>query len=169
MIEQQKLEALRAVLASAKAGWASREGNMLFPPQFGVVQRMIDDQQRYLNDPVSLAVHCMGLFAEYLPFEMLAVLVLSDTHLSADALAAFDSALEGDDDREFKSLLFFKVGREDGEFLIEVPVDDKDWEQEMPEDVFNLLKYADERSCSWVLLGSERGVNSDLPTFTHAG
>ena len=74
----------------------------------------------------------MGLFAEYLPFEMLAVLVLSDTHLSDDALAAFNSALEGDDDREFKSLLFFKVGREDGEFLIEVPVDDKDWEQEMP-------------------------------------
>jgi hypothetical protein len=165
MSEQEKLEALRAVLASAKAGWASREGNMLFPPQFGVVQRMIDD----LDNPVSLAVHCMGLFAEYLPFEMLAVLVLSDTHLSGDALAAFDSALEGDDDREVKSLLFFKVGRGDGEFLIEVPVDDKDWEQEMPEDVFNLLKYADERSCSWVLLGSERGVNQDLPTFTHAG
>ena len=97
------------------------------------------------------------------------LIVLSDKHLSADALAAFDSALEGDDDREFKSLLFFKVGRGDGEFLIEVPVDDKDWEQEMPEDVFNLLKYADARSCSWVLLGSERGVNQDLPTFTHAG
>jgi hypothetical protein len=168
MIEQEKLEALRAVLVFAKAGWASREGNMSFPPQFGVVQGVIDDQQRYLNDPVSLAVHCMGLFAEYLPFEMLAVLVLSDTHLSDDALAAFDSALEGDDDREFKSLLFFKVGRGDGEFLIEVPVDDKDWEQEMPEDVFNLLKYADERSCSWVLLGSERGVNQDLPTFPRA-
>jgi hypothetical protein len=169
MSEQEKLEALRAVLVFAKAGWASREENMLFPPQFGVVQRMIDDQQRYLDNPVSLAVHCMGLFAEYLPFEMLAVLVLSDKHLSADALAAFESALEGDDDREFKSLLFFKVGREDGEFLIEVPVDEKDWEQEMPEDVFNLLKYADDRSCSWVLLGPERGMNEDLPTFPAAG
>ena len=88
MIEQQKLEALRAVLASAKVGWASREGNMLFPPQFGVVQRMIDDQQRYLDNPVSLAVHCMGLFAEYLPFEMLAVLVLSDKHLSPVSYAS---------------------------------------------------------------------------------
>jgi hypothetical protein len=101
--------------------------------------------------------------------EALRAVLVFDTHLSDDALAAFESALEGDDDREFKSLLFFKVGRGDGEFLIEVPVDDKDWEQEMPEDVFNLLKYADERSCSWVLLGSERGVNQDLPTFPRAG
>ena len=35
----------------------------------------------------------------------------------------------------------------------------------MPEDLFDLLKYANDRSCSWVLLGSERGVNQDLPTF----
>jgi hypothetical protein len=168
MIEQEKLEALRAVLALAKAGWASREGNMSFPPQFGVVQGVIDDQRRYLDNPVSLAVHCMGLFAEYLPFEMLAVLVLSDKHLSDDALAAFHSVLEGDDDREFESLLFFKIGRGDGEFLIEVPGYDKDWEQPMPEDLFNLLKYANDRSCSWVLLGSERGVNQDLPTFQRA-
>jgi hypothetical protein len=83
MIEQEKLEALRAVLVLAKAGWASREGNMSFPPQIGVVQRVIDDQQRYLDDPVRLAVHCMGLFAEF-PFDMLAVLVLSDKHLSDD-------------------------------------------------------------------------------------
>jgi hypothetical protein len=43
------------------------------------------------------------------------------------------------------------------------------WEEVTRETLFNLLKYADERSCSWVLLGSERGVNQDLPTFTHAG
>jgi hypothetical protein len=35
--------------------------------------------------------------------------------------------------------------------------------------LFNLLQYADRRSCSWVLLGSERGVNKDLPTFPAAG
>ena len=169
MIEQEKLEALRAVLVFAKAGWASREGNMSFPPQFGVVQSVIDDQQRCLDDPVRLAVHCMGLFAEYLPFDMLAVLVLSDKHLSDDTIAALDSDLEGDDDREFESLRFFKLGKEDAEFLIEVPGDDEDWEQEMPEDLFNLLKYADDRSCSWVLLGAERGVNQDLPTFPAAG
>lgn len=169
MIERQKLEALRAVLASAKAGWASREGNMLFPPQFGVVQRMIDDQQRYLDDPVYLAVHCMGLFAEYLPFEMLAVLVLSDTHLSDDALAAFNSALEEADDREFEALRFFKLGKENAEFLIEVPGDDDDWDELPSGDLFNLLKYADDRSCSWVLLGAEHRVNQDLPTFPAAG
>jgi hypothetical protein len=54
-------------------------------------------------------------------------------------------------------------------FLTEVPGDDEDWEQEMPEDLFNLLRYADLRSCSWGLLGSERGVNQDLPTFPAAG
>ena len=95
MIEQEKIEALRAVLMFAKARWASREGNMSFPPQFEVVQRMIDDQQRYLDDPVHLAVHCMSLFAEYLPFEMLAVLVLSDKHLSDDTIGALDLDLEG--------------------------------------------------------------------------
>jgi hypothetical protein len=168
MSEQEKLEALRAVLVFAKAGWASREGNMSFPPQFEVVQRMIADQQRYLDDPVHLAVHCMGLFAE-LPFDMLAVLVLSDKHLSDDALLALDIDLEGDDDPEFESLRFFKLGKEEAEFLIEVPVDDEDWEQEMPEDLFNLLKYADDRSCSWVLLGAEHRVKQDLPTFPAAG
>jgi hypothetical protein len=106
---------------------------------------------------------------EYLPFDMLAVLVLSDKHLSDDALAALDFDLEGDDDREFESLLFYKLGRGDAEFLIEVPADDEDWEQPMPDDLFNLLKYANDRSCSWVLLGSERGVNQDLPTFPRAG
>jgi hypothetical protein len=169
MSEQEKLEALRAVLVFAKAGWASREGNMLFPPQFGVVQGVIDDQQRYLDDPVHLAVHCMGLFAEYLSFEMLAVLMLSDKHLSDDTIGALDLDLEGDGDSEFESLRFFKLGKEDAEFLIEVPVDDEDWEQEMPEDLFNLLKYANDRSCSWVLLGPERGRNEDLPTFPAAG
>jgi hypothetical protein len=169
MSEQEKLEALRAVLALAKAGWASREGNMSFPPQFGVVQSVIDDQKRCLDDPVSLAVHCMGLFAEYLPFDMLAVLVLSDKHLSDDTIGALDSDLEGDDYREFESLRFFKLGKEDVEFLIEVPGDDEDWEQEMPKDLFNLLKYADDRSCSWVLLGPERGINEDLPTFAAPG
>ena len=142
---------------------------MLFPPQFGVVQRMIDDQQRYLDDPVYLAVHCMGLFAEYLPFEMLAVLVLSDTHLSDDALAAFNSALEEADDREFEALRFFKLGKENAEFLIEVPGDDDDWDELPSGDLFNLLKYADDRSCSWVLLGAEHRVNQDLPTFPAAG
>ena len=33
---------------------------------------------------------------------------------------------------QFKSLRFFKLGKEDVEFLIEVPGDDEDWEQEMP-------------------------------------
>jgi hypothetical protein len=169
MIEQQKLEALRAVLASAKAGWARRAGNTSFPPQFVVMQRVIDDQQKYLDDPVRLAVHCMGLFAEHLPFEMLAVLVLSDKHLSDDTIGALDSDLEGDDYQEFESLRFFKLGKENVEFLIEVPIDDEDWEQEMPEDLFNLLKYADLRSCSWVLLGAERRVNEDLPTFPAPG
>ena len=129
MSEQEKLEALRAVLALAKAGWASREGNMSFPPQFGVVQSVIDDQKRCLDDPVRLAAHCMGLLAEYLPFDMLAVLVLSDKHLSDDTIGALDSDLEGDDDREFESLRFFKLGKEDVEFLIEVPGDDEDWER----------------------------------------
>jgi hypothetical protein len=41
---QEKLEALRAVLALAKAGWTSREGNVSLPPPFDVVQRVIDDQ-----------------------------------------------------------------------------------------------------------------------------
>jgi hypothetical protein len=50
-----------------------------------------------------------------------------------------------------------------------VPGDDEVREQEMPEDLFNLLQYADCRSRSWVLLGSERGVNQDLPTFPAAG
>jgi hypothetical protein len=111
----------------------------------------------------------MGLFAEYLPFEMLAVLVLSDKHLSDDTIGVLDLDLEGDGDSEFESLRFFKLGKEDAEFLIEVPVDDEDWEQEMPEDLFNLLKYANDRSCSWVLLGPERGMNEDLPTFPAAG
>ena len=70
---------------------------------------MIDDQQRYLDDPVRLAVHCMGLFAEYLPFDMLAVLVLSDKHLSDDTILALDLDLEGDDHWEFETLRFFKV------------------------------------------------------------
>jgi hypothetical protein len=100
---------------------------------------------------------------------MLAVLVLSDKHLSDDALLALDIDLEGDDDPEFESLRFFKLGKEEAEFLIEVPVDDEDWEQEMPEDLFNLLKYADDRSCSWVLLGAEHRVKQDLPTFPAAG
>jgi hypothetical protein len=169
MIEQEKLEALRAVLALAKAGWASREGNMSFPPQFEVVQRMIDDQQRYLDDPVHLAVHCMGLFAEYLPFDMLAVLVLSDKHLSDDTILALDMDLQGDDHWEFEALRFFKLGKGNAEFLIEVPVDEEDWEEVTPEDLFNLLKYADDRSCSWVLLGAEHRVNQDLPTFPAAG
>src|SRR5271167_4099218 len=129
MIEQEKLEALRAILVFAKAGWASREGNMSFPPQFGVVQGVIDDQQRYLDDPVHLAVHCMGLFAEYLPFEMLAVLVLSDKHLSDDTIATLETDLEEADGWEFESLRFFKLGKENAEFLIEVPGDDEDWDE----------------------------------------
>jgi hypothetical protein len=169
MSEQEKLEALRAVLASAKAGWASREGNMLFPPQFGVVQRMIDDQQRYLDNPVSLAVHCMGLFAEYLPFDMLAVLVLSDKHLSEDTILALETDLELADGREFQALRFFKLGKENAEFLIEVPGDEEDWDELPSGDLFDLLKYADDRSCSWVLLGPEHRVNEDLPTFPAAG
>jgi hypothetical protein len=117
MSEQQKLEALRVVLASAKAGWAIREGNMSFPPQFGIVQRIVDDQQRYLDNPVSLAVHCMGLFAEYLPFEMLAVLVMSDKHLSEETILMLESDLELEgEDREFESPRFFKLGKEDAEF-----------------------------------------------------
>jgi hypothetical protein len=169
MSEQEKLEALRAVLVFAKAGWASREGNMSFPPQFGVVQGVIDDQQRYLDDPVHLAVHCMGLFAEYLPFDMLGVLALSDKHLSEDTILALDMDLEGDDHWEFEALRFFKLGKGNAEFLIEVPVDEEDWEEVTPEDLFNLLKYADDRSCSWVLLGAEHRVNRDLPTFPAAG
>jgi hypothetical protein len=168
MIEQEKLQALRAVLALAKAGWASREGNMSFPPQFGVVQRVIDDQQRYLDDPVHLAVHCMGLFAEF-PFDMLAVLVLSDKHLSEDTILALDMDMQGDGHWEFEALRFFKLGKGNAEFLIEVPVDDEDWEEVTQEDLFNLLKYADDRSCSWVLLGAEHRVNQDLPTFPAAG
>jgi len=116
MSEQEKLEALRAALVFAKAGWASREGNMSFPPQFEVVQRMIDDQQRYLDDPVHLAVHCMGLFAEF-PFDMLAVLVLSDKHLSDDTILALDMDLQGDDHWEFEALRFFKLGKGNAEFL----------------------------------------------------
>ena len=169
MIEQEKLEALRAVLVFAKAGWASREGNMSFPPQFGVVQSVIDDQQRCLDEPVRLAVHCMGLFAEYLPFDMLALLVMSDKHLSEDTILALDMDLEGDDHWEFEALRFFKLGKEDAEFLIEVPVDDEDWDELPSGDLFDLLKYANDRSCSWVLLGPERGVNDDLPTFPVAG
>jgi hypothetical protein len=170
MIEQQELEALRAVLAFAKAGWASRKGNIAFPPQFGIVQRVIDDQQRYLDNPVSLAVHCMGLFVDYLPFEMLAVLVVSDKHLSEGTMSMLGSNLEGDDDGEFESLQSFKLGKGNAaEFLIEVPGDDEDWEQEMPEDLFNLLQYAERRSCSWILLGAERGENQELPTFPAAG
>jgi hypothetical protein len=169
MIEQEKLEALRAVLVFAKAAWASREGNISFPPQFEVVQRMIDDQQRYLDDPVHLAVHCMGLFAEYLPFEMLAVLVLSDKHLSVDTIATLETDLEEADGWEFESLRFFKIGKGNAEFLIEVPGDDEDWDELPPGDLFDLLKYADDRSCSWVLLGPERGMNEDLPTFPAAG
>ena len=111
MSEQEKLEALRVVFALAKSGWASREGNMSFPPQFEVVQRMIDDQQRYLDEPVHLAVHCMGLFAEYLPFDMLGVLALSDKHLSEDTILALDMDLEGDDHWEFKTLRFFRLGK----------------------------------------------------------
>jgi hypothetical protein len=169
MSEQEKLEALRAVLVFAKAGWASREGNMSFPPQFGVVQGVIDDQQRYLDDPVHLAVHCMGLFAEYLPFEVLAVLVLSDKHLSDDTIATLETDLEEADGREFEALRFFKWGKENAEFLIEVPQDDEDWDELPSGDLFDLLKYADDRSCSWVLLGPEHHVNEDLPTFPAAG
>jgi hypothetical protein len=169
MIEQEKLEALRAVLVFAKAGWAIREGNMSFPPPFGVVQSVIDDQQRSLDDPVHMAVHCMGLFAEYLPFDMLAVLVLSDKHLSTDTIATLDTDLEDEDSLEFETLRFFKLGKEDAGFLIEVPVDDEDWDELPSGDLFNLLKYADDRSCSWVLLGPEHHVNEDLPTFPAAG
>jgi hypothetical protein len=129
MSEQERLEALRAVLVFAKAGWASREGNMSFPPQFGVVQRMIDDQQRYLDDPVHLAVYCMGLFADYLPFDMLAVLALSDKHLSDDTIATLETDLEEADGREFEALRFFKLGKGNAEFLIEVPGDDEDWDE----------------------------------------
>jgi hypothetical protein len=170
MIEQQELEATREVLALAKAGWASRQGNMSFPPPFGIVQRMIDNQQGYLDNPARLAVHCMGLLADYLPFEMLAVLVVSHKHLSEDTMSMLGSDFEGDDDGEFESLRSFILGKGDAtEFLIEVPGDDEDWEQEMPEDLFNLLQYADRRSCSWVLLGAERLVNEELPTFPAAG
>jgi hypothetical protein len=165
MIEREKLEALRAVLVFAKAGWASREGNMSFPPQFGAVQRVIDDQQRYLDDPVNLAVHCMGLFAEYLPFDLLAVLVLSDKHLSDDTIATLETDLEVADGREFEAPRFFRLGKGNAEFLIEVPEDDEDWDELPPGDLFDLLKYADDRSCSWVLVGPEHRVNEDLPTF----
>jgi hypothetical protein len=54
------------------------------------------------------------------------------------------------------------------ELLIEVPMEE-DWEQGMPEDLFRLLRYAEYRSCSWVLLGPERAVNEDLPTYPIAG
>jgi hypothetical protein len=168
MSEQEKLEALRAVLVFAKAGWASREGNMSLPPQFGVVQSVIDDQQRYLDDPVHLAVHCMGLFAEYLPFDMLAVLVLSDKHLSDDTIATLETDLEEADAREFEALRFFKLGKGNAGFLIEVPGDDEDWDELPSGDLFDLLKYADDRSCSWVLVGPEHRVNEDLPTFPAA-
>src|ERR1700722_15303704 len=115
MIEQENLEALRADLVFAQAGGESREGNMSFPPQFGVVQGVIDDQQRYLDDPVHLAVHCMGLFAEYLSFEMLAVLVLSDKHLSDDTIGALETDLEEADGREFEALRFYKLGKGNAE------------------------------------------------------
>jgi hypothetical protein len=95
--------------------------------------------------------------------------MLSDEHLSEDTIIALDSDLEGDDDREFESLRFFKLGKESPEFLIEVPVDDEDWEEVTPEDLFALLKYANDGSCSWALLGPERGVNKDLPTFPPVG
>jgi hypothetical protein len=142
---------------------------MSFPPQFGMVQSVIDDQQRYMDDPVSLAVHCMGLFAEYLPFDMLAVLVLLDKHLSDDTKLALDPNLEGQSYRKFGSLRFFKRGKEDAEFLIEVPGDEEDWDELPSGDLFDLLKYADGRSCSWVLLGPEHRVNEDLPIFPAAG
>jgi len=35
----------------------------------------------------------------------------------------------------------------------------------MPETLFHLLKEAAERSSSWILLGSERGVNQNLADF----
>ena len=112
MIEQQELEAIREVLALAKAGWASRQGNVSFPPPFRIVQRMIDNQQGYLDNPARLAVHCMSLFAEYLPFEMLAVLVVSDKHLSEDTISMLGSDFEGDYNEEFESLRSFRLGKE---------------------------------------------------------
>jgi hypothetical protein len=155
--DREKLEALRALLASAKAGWITNEGNQYFPPHFAVVERMIDDQQRYLDDPVALAVHCMGMFADYLPFEMLAVLVLSEKHLADETIAILESDLEFDvEEREYKSLRFFKLGEENAGFLIEVPLEEEDWEQGMPEDLFRLLRYAEDRSCRWVLLAACR-------------
>jgi hypothetical protein len=168
MTERENLEALRAVLATAKAGWESRESNMSFPPQFGVVQRMIDDQEQYVEDPVRLAVHCMGLFAEF-PFDMLAVLVLSDKHLSEDTIVTLETDLEEADGREFEALRFFKLGKGNAGFLIEVPGDDEDWDELPPGDLFDLLKYADDRSCTWVLVGPEHRMNEDLETFPAGG
>jgi len=75
---------------------------------------MINDQQRYLDDPAALAVHCMGTLAESLPFEMLAVLVLSEKHLDEATIASLESDLEVDvEEREFDSLRFFKLGKDD--------------------------------------------------------
>jgi hypothetical protein len=96
MDEREKLEALRAIIAIAKASGLTSEENDRLPAQFAVVERMIDDQQRYLDNPVSLAVHCMSLFADYLPFEMLAALVLSDKHLSNETIAVLKLGQELD-------------------------------------------------------------------------
>lgn len=81
-------------------------------------------------------------------------------------MSMLGSDFEGVYNEEFESLRSFRLGKGSAtEFLIEVPGDDEDWEQEMPEDLFNLLQYAERRSCSWVFLGSERLVNEELPTF----
>jgi hypothetical protein len=142
------------------------EENDQFPAQLAVVERMIHDQQRYLDNPVSLAVHCMSLFADYLPFEKLAVLVLSDKPLFDDTIAVLELDQEFDDaEREFQWLQFFKLRKEDAEYLIEVPLEEEDWERGMPEDMFQPLA----RSCSWELLGPERRLNEDLPTYRVAG
>lgn len=79
----------------AKASWVINHRYEQLPPQFAVVERMIEDQQRYLDNSVSLAVHCMGPLAE-LPFEMLAVLVLSDKHLSRETITTLDLRLDPD-------------------------------------------------------------------------
>ena len=85
-------------------------------------------------------------------------------------MSMLGSDFEGVYNEEFESLRSFRLGKGSAtEFLIEVPGDDEDWEQEMPEDLFNLLQYAERRSCSWVLLGSERLVNEELPTFPAPG
>ena len=99
---------------------------------------------------------------------MLGVLVLSDKHLSTDTIAALDTDREDEDSLKFEALRVFKLGNEDAGFLIEVPGDDEDWDELPSEELFNLLKYADDRSCSWVLLGPEHRVNEDLPTFPAA-